>query len=368
MFRNQRLLEIIKTNIIRTNKMLLVYVYILVTISTVFVYSATRSSRFVMQNLIWIMIGTVLVIILSFFDYRDLKKYIFHIYVFNVILLLLVRFAGKKTLGAQRWLKIGPFQLQPSEFVKIAIIVILSYWITTRYKKGINSLKDIIGAILPVVPLLLLILFQPDLGTTLITVTGYLAMIFLYGADMKPIWIIAIIVMLSAYPVYRFVLSDYQRTRVTTFLNPENDMRGSGWHVTQSKISVGGGGLLGKGFLQGSQSRLEFLPEAQTDFIFSAISEETGFVGSTTVILLYFLLIFEIMKISRVIQDPFGKLILYGISGIFLMHVIVNIGMTIGVVPVTGKPLLFLSYGGSSFLSSFIMIGLAESIKINTFE
>lgn len=368
MFQNQRLSEIIKINIFRANKMLLLYVYILVTISTIFVYSATRSTRFVTQNLIWITIGTFLVIGISFFDYRELKKYIPQMYAFNAILLLLVRFAGKKTLGAQRWLKIGPFQLQPSEFVKIAIIVILAYWITVKYKKGINSLKDIIGAILPVIPLLMLILFQPDLGTTLITVTAFLTMIFLHGADMKPIWIMAIIALLSAYPVYRYVLSEYQRTRVTTFLNPENDRRGSGWHVTQSKISVGAGGLLGKGFLQGSQSRLEFLPEAQTDFIYSVISEETGFVGSTAIIILYFLLIFEIMRINKVIQDPFGKLILYGICGIIFMHVIVNIGMTIGVVPVTGKPLLFLSYGGSSFLSSFIMIGLAESIKINTFE
>jgi len=198
-----------------------------------------------------------------------------------------------------------------------------------------------------------------------ITVCSFVFMIFLYGADMKPIWIIGIIVLLSIYPIYRFVLSDYQRTRVETFLDPEKDSRGSGWHVTQSKISVGAGGLYGKGVLQGSQSRLEFLPEPQTDFIFSVVSEETGFIGSTLVILLYFLLILNIMRISKLTQDRFARLILYGISGIFFMHVIVNIGMTIGLVPVTGKPLLFLSYGGSSFLSSFIMIGLVESIKIN---
>ena len=368
MIQNQRLSEIIKTNIIKTNKMILVYVYMLVTISTIFVYSATRSSRFVMQNLVWITVGTFLIAIISFFDYRDFKKYMLQIYIFNGILLLLVRFAGKRTLGAQRWLKIGSFQLQPSEFVKIAIIIILAYWITTKYKGGINNLKDIMGGILPVVPLLLLILFQPDLGTTLITVTAFFSFIFLYRTDMKSIWIIIIVIVISAYPIYRFVLDDYQRTRVTTFLKPETDVRGSGWHVTQSKISIGAGGLYGKGILNGSQSRLEFLPEAQTDFIFSVISEETGFLGSITIIILYFLLIFEIMKVSRVTHDPFGKLILYGISGVFFMHVIVNIGMTIGVVPVTGKPLLFLSYGGSSFISSFIMIGLVESIKINTIE
>lgn len=365
MFQNQRLTEIIKSNILKMDKMLLLFVYALVTISTIFVYSATRSTGFVIRNLIWISIGTFLWIGVSFIDYRDMKKHIWKIYGLSVILLLLVRFAGKKTLGAQRWIALGPFQLQPSEFVKIAIIVIIAFWIVERYRKGINNLKDIIGAFFPVLPLILLILIQPDLGTTLITVFSFVFMIFLYGADMKPIWIIGIIVILSVYPVYRFVLSDYQRTRVETFLNPEKDSKGSGWHVTQSKISVGAGGLYGKGVLQGSQSRLEFLPEAQTDFIFSIISEETGFIGSTTVIIIYFLLILNLMRISKLTQDRFGRLILYGISGIFFMHVVVNIGMTIGLVPVTGKPLLFLSYGGSSFLSSFIMIGLAESIKIN---
>ena len=222
------------------------------------------------------------------------------------------------------------------------------------------------GAILPSLPLILLILIQPDLGTTLIIVCAFVFMIFLYGANMKPIWIITIVVMLSVYPVYRFVLSDYQRTRVETFLHPETDRKGSGWHVIQSKISVGAGGVLGKGVLQGSQSRLEFLPEAQTDFIFSVLSEELGFVGSSLVLLLYFGLIYEIMRIARIIQDDFGKLILYGLAGVIFMHVIVNVGMTIGLVPVTGKPLLFMSYGGSSFLASFIMIGIIESIKLHS--
>ena len=190
-------------------------------------------------------------------------------------------------------------------------------------------------------------------------------MIFLYGADMKPIWVIGIVVLLSVYPVYRFVLSSYQRDRVETFLHPEKDKKGSGWHVIQSKISVVAGGALVKGVLQGSQSRLEFLPEAQTDFIFSVLSEEMGFFGSTLVLLLYFGLILEIMRITRIIQDSFGRLILYGLAGVIFMHVVVNVGMTIGLVPVTGKPLLFMSYGGSSFLASFIIIGIVESIKIH---
>lgn len=358
--------QIIMEKISKMDKMILFFVYTLVTISTVFVYSATRSPKFVFQNIIWIGIGTLLLFLTAFIDYKKIIPYIWHIYGFCFILLLIVRFAGKKTLGAQRWIKIGPFQLQPSEFVKIAIIIIIAYWIVRKFENGINNLTEIVFAILPVIPLMILILLQPDLGTTLITVMAFLFMIFLYGADMKPIWVIAFVVLISAYPVYRFVLPEYQKKRVMTFLNPESDKQGTGWHVTQSKISVGAGGLLGKGVFQGSQSRLEFLPEAQTDFIFSIISEEIGFVGSTSILLLYFLLIFNIMRISKIVSDQFGKLILYGLSGVIFMHVIVNVGMTIGLVPVTGKPLLFLSYGGSSFLSSFIMIGIVESIKIHT--
>ena len=366
MFRNQKLMiEEIKNNIFRMDKMILLIVYALVTISTVFVYSATRQTGMVVKNILWVVVGSVLVLLLSYMDYKNLKRYIWHIYGIGVTLLLIVRFAGKKTLGAQRWIAIGPFQLQPSEFVKVGIIIIIAYWIVTKYKDGINNLQDIIGSILPAMPLILLVLIQPDLGTTLITVSAFLFMIFLYGADMKPIWIIGLVVLLSVYPVYRFVLSSYQRTRVETFLHPETDRKGSGWHVIQSKISVGAGGALGKGVLQGSQSRLEFLPEAQTDFIFSVLSEELGFLGSSLVLLLYFGLIYEIMRISRIIQDDFGRLLLYGMAAVIFMHVIVNVGMTIGLVPVTGKPLLFMSYGGSSFLASFIMIGIVESVKVH---
>ena len=158
MFQNQRLMEKIKTNLLLMDKMILFFVYSLVTISTIFVYSATRSQKFVMQNLIWIGLGTFLMFLISFMDYKEYKDHIWKIYGLSAVLLILVRIAGKKTLGAQRWLKIGPFQLQPSEFVKIAIIVIIAFWIVEKYKNGINNLKDIIGAILPVVPLIILIL------------------------------------------------------------------------------------------------------------------------------------------------------------------------------------------------------------------
>ena len=368
MFGNFNFINTIKFNAYKIDKQLLVISYLLTLISTIFVYSATRSIKYIILNTMWIVIGTITMMIITFFDYKKLKNYLWQLYGIGIILMLLVRIVGKKTLGAQRWIKLGPITIQPSEFVKIIIIIILAYWITSRFKRGIRSLKDLMMAFLPAIPLLILILAQPDLGTTLIVTFSFGCMVFLYKTN--PVLIagimITILLIFGTYPLYRPLLSDYQQKRVETFLNPEQDKQGGGWQVTQSKISVGAGGFIGSGIFKGSQSRLEFLPEAQTDFIFSIISEETGFLGSSIVLGLYFWLIYSLIKISKKIDDDFGKLLLYGIAGIFLFHVLINVGMTLGLAPVTGKPLLFLSYGGSSFLSSFMLIGLAESVKVNS--
>ena len=368
MFGNFNFINTIKFNAYKIDKQLLVISYLLTLISTIFVYSATRSIKYIILNTMWIVIGTITMMSISFFDYKKLKNYLWQLYGIGIILMLLVRIIGKKTLGAQRWIKLGPITIQPSEFVKIIIIIILAYWITSKFKHGIRNLKDLVMAFLPVTPLLILILAQPDLGTTLIVTFSYGCMIFLYKTNPLLIAgiIISILLIFGTYPLYKPLLSDYQQKRVETFLNPEQDKQGGGWQVTQSKISVGAGGFIGSGIFKGSQSRLEFLPEAQTDFIFSIISEETGFLGSSIVLGLYFWLIYSLIRISKKVDDDFGKLLLYGIAGIFLFHVLINVGMTLGLAPVTGKPLLLLSYGGSSFLSSFMLIGLAESVKVNS--
>ena len=368
MFGNFNFINTIKFNAYKIDKQLLVISYLLTLISTIFVYSATRSIKYIILNTMWIVIGTITMMSISFFDYKKLKNYLWQLYGIGIILMLLVRIIGKKTLGAQRWIKLGPITIQPSEFVKIIIIIILAYWITSKFKHGIRNLKDLVMAFLPVTPLLILILSQPDLGTTLIVTFSYGCMIFLYKTNPLLIAgiIISILLIFGTYPLYKPLLSDYQQKRVETFLNPEQDKQGGGWQVTQSKISVGAGGFIGTGIFKGSQSRLEFLPEAQTDFIFSIISEETGFLGSSIVLGLYFWLIYSLIRISKKVDDDFGKLLLYGIAGIFLFHVLINVGMTLGLAPVTGKPLLLLSYGGSSFLSSFMLIGLAESVKVNS--
>lgn len=356
----------LKENLIKLDKTLIVIVYTLVTISTIFIYSATRSMYYVKHNIIWVFIGTLIIFLSLVIDYRITKKYIWHLYGLAIIVLLAVRFIGKKTLGAQRWISIFGIQVQPSEFVKIITIMVLSYVIISKFRKGINNLLDIIKVFLSIVPIIALVLFQPDLGNTLIIVFAYLCILFLNNANIKPLIVIGVIAIVSAYPVYRFVLDDYQKTRIEVFLNPEKDIKNKGWHVTQSKISIGSGQLTGTGIFNGSQSRLKFLPEPQTDFIFSVIAEETGFLGSTFIIFLYFSLIYTMLKISRLIEDDYGRVIIYGIIGVFLGHTLINIGMTIGLVPVTGKTLLFLSYGGSSYLTAFMLIALVESIKINS--
>lgn len=354
----------LKERIYRLDKSLIFIVYLFCIISTIFVYSASRSIGYVKSNIIWIILGTIILSLSIFIDYRITKKYMKYLYASGIVILMLVFFVGKKTLGAQRWISIFGYQFQPSEFVKILVIMILSYIITTRFRKGINNILDITKVLLYILPFIFLIVIQPDLGNTLIILFSYACILFLNNANIKPLIYIVIALMIAVVPVYKFVLTDYQKTRIEVFINPEKDIKGKGWHVTQSKISVGSGGLTGTGILKGSQSRLKFLPEPQTDFIFSVISEELGFIGSTAIILMYFFLIYKLINISNKIEDDYGRIILYGISGIFLGHTIINIGMTIGLVPVTGKTLLFLSYGGSSFLSAFMMVSLVESIRV----
>lgn len=361
---NKRLKNKILSKFSKVSKLLLFLTYLLAFISTLFVYSATRNFYYVKNNLMWISVGSIFIFLSIFIDYKMSKKYMKYIYFFSILILLYTRFFGKVILGARRWIKIFFIQIQPSEFVKIAVIMIYSYWMVKRFKNGINNLKDIIIAFIPSIPILLLLLSQPDLGTTLIICFSFLVILYLSNSNIKPIIVIFIILSFVSIPTYTFVLKDYQKTRIEVFLNPEKDKKGKGWHVSQSKISIGSGKLLGKGYLNGSQSRLKFLPEPQTDFIFSVIGEEIGFIGSVFVLLIYFFLMLEIINISKIVVDDYGRNTLYGITGIFLAHVLINVGMTIGIIPVTGKPLLLMSYGGSSFLSSFIMIGLVQSIKI----
>ena len=345
--------------------MILYIALCIVLISLLTVYSATihKGTSFFYKEIVWIGLGVLTYFIFSFIDYKVYGKYYKIIYLINVILLLLVFVIGDKRLGAQRWIDLGFITIQPSEFSKLFIVLTFSEVLATKYNNKFSGFKNIIATSMHVLPIFLLIAAQPDLGTSLVIIFLYLILIFINGIDWKTIIILAFIG-ISMTPIgYFFLLKDYQRERVLTFLNPEADLLGSGWNVTQSMIAVGSGGVFGKGFLQGTQSKLRFLPESHTDFIAAVFLEERGLIGGCVLLILYILLLWGIMRVGDK-SEGYGKLICYGISAIFFFHIVINIGMVTGIMPVTGLPLLLMSYGGTSFLFAFAMLGIVQSINI----
>lgn len=338
----------------------------LLVIGVMAVYSATytRTTSFYQKQIIFSIVGIILFCVFSSIDYRIYSKYSKLIYIFNVLFLLSVFFLGSVRYGAQRWIVVGPINIQPSELAKLFVVLTFSDLLIRKYQDTFRGFKDLIFTALHIIPIFLLVAAQPDLGTGVVILFTYIVLIFMNGIDYKTFFTTGAIGVACMPLVYFFALRPYQRQRVITFLNPEADLLGSGWNIIQSKIAVGSGQMFGKGYLEGTQDKLRFLPESQTDFIFAVISEEFGFVGSLTIISLYLVLIFTILKIGQKTEDRYGQLICYGIASIIFFHTLVNIGMVIGVMPAKGLPLLLLSYGGSSLLFVFIMLGIVQSVKI----
>ncbi len=344
---------------------LLLSAFLLLAIGITAVYSATytRTTSFYQKQILWAIIGTGMFFTFSNIDYRIYSRYSKLIYIFNVVFLISVFIFGSKVLGAQRWIKLGPISIQPSELAKLFVVLTFSDLLIRNYKDTFRGFKDLILSGVHIVPIFLLVAAQPDLGTGVVILFVYMVLIFLNGIDYKTYFTLCGVGAALMPVAYFFALKPYQRQRVFTFLHPEDDLLGSGWNIIQSKIAVGSGQLFGKGFLNGTQDKLRFLPESQTDFIFAVISEEFGFVGSVTIIGLYFLLIFTILKIAQKTEDRYGQLVCYGIAAIIFFHTLVNIGMVIGVMPVKGLPLLLLSYGGSSLMFVSTMLGIVQSVK-----
>lgn len=344
---------------------LLLSAFLLLAIGITAVYSATytRTTSFYQKQILWAIIGTGMFFTFSNIDYRIYSRYSKLIYIFNVVFLISVFIFGSKVLGAQRWIKLGPISIQPSELAKLFVVLTFSDLLIRNYKDTFRGFKDLVLSGIHIVPIFLLVAAQPDLGTGVVILFVYMVLIFLNGIDYKTYFTLCGVGAALMPVAYFFALKPYQRQRVFTFLHPEDDLLGSGWNIIQSKIAVGSGQLFGKGFLNGTQDKLRFLPESQTDFIFAVISEEFGFVGSVTIIGLYFLLIFTILKIAQKTEDRYGQLVCYGIAAIIFFHTLVNIGMVIGVMPVKGLPLLLLSYGGSSLMFVSTMLGIVQSVK-----
>jgi len=314
------------------------------------------SSSLMIKQLIFAGVGLLFMLVCILIDYEFWKRIMLQLYIIGMLLLLAVCVMGHTALGAQRWMNIGGFTFQPSEFFKLVAIVVLAFFLSRYENEKTPALLFKCLAFL--LPALLLILLQPDLGTALVIIGISLGMFYLAGVN--PWWLLG--TCLAGLGSAPFVLHSYQKKRLLIFLNPEIDPQGAGWNITQSKIAIGSGGILGKGLRQGSQTQLNYVPEHSTDFIFSAIGEELGFLASIIIILLYFTLLYSILKCADEARDSFGRYLVIGVFLLFLTHIFINIGMTMGIMPVTGIPLCFMSYGGSALITDFIALGLVLSV------
>ncbi|MFZ0889883.1 MAG: rod shape-determining protein RodA [Candidatus Binataceae bacterium] len=317
----------------------------------------------VIRQLMWVAGGLVAMLVAVLFDYRALSRYAYPFYVVAVGLLAVVSVAGHATGGARRWIDLGLFKLEPSEVAKLALVLVMVRYLREDPPKGGLRLHQLlIPGIMMAVPVAL-VLKQPDLGTALILVLVTATLIFVGGLNLRTLLALALAAMLAA-PAGWHYLKPYQRTRLVSFVNPQSDPLGSGYHVIQSKIAIGSGGAWGKGFLKGTQARLNFLPEQSTDFIFSVFAEEFGFAGSMLLLALYAALVARGAWIARHARDRFGAMLAMGITAIVFWQVAINIGMASGVLPVVGLTLPLVSYGGSSLIA--LMAAMGVLISINT--
>ncbi len=340
----------------------------IVAIGLLCLYSSTRvtDSAIFFKQLLWVGLGLLVMFVSFVIDYRLLTRFAWPLYVLAVVLLVVVLGMGREISGARRWLSLGPLGIQPSELTKVIIIVWLAHW-GARYKHiQEHGLRELIRPMAAVAVPVLLILSEPDLGTAGIILIIAMSMLLLLGIK-KSTLVTSAILVLALLPFGWLSLKDYQRMRILSFLNPSQDPLGSGYHAIQSKIAVGSGGLIGKGFLHGTQTQLKFLPEHHTDFIFSVVAEEWGFVGSFVLIVLYLIMITQIISVGNKAKDRFGAMICFGIALYFTLHVFINIAMAIGVFPVVGVPLPFISYGGSFMLVNMACIGIVLSVSWRRF-
>jgi len=324
---------------------------------------------FVKKQSLWFLIGLASIAVILRLDYTSFLKYSKVIYVLNIALLVAVQFVGEEQKGAQSWIPIGPFYLQPSEFAKIAMVITFAVYLAKREGK-LKHFRDLVPTFIFFGIPMGLIILQPDLGTALVFIAIYFGMLFVAGARPRNLIILilagALLVggILTAQLGFGLEkpLKPYQLNRLTVFLDPYKDPRGAGYHVIQSLVSLGSGGPLGKGLYRGTQTQLNFLPEQKNDFIFSVVGEEFGFVGAMVLLVLFYIFVIRGIKIAMASKDMLGTLLATGIVSMIVFHLLVNIGMTAGIMPITGIPLPLFSYGGSSMLSNMIGVGILLNV------
>ena len=346
---------------------ILITAIILCIIGIVALFSATQETEYeeFTKQIIWFVVSLIAMVIVMFIDYNLLLKASPVLYGIFIVLLIGVLFTSPIN-GATSWYNILGFSFQPGEFDKVFVILFLTYTIIKIQRKGqdeINRIAKLPIALAVVGVPILLIVMQPDYGTALAYIVAMALMLFSAGLDKKYIIGTILLIVIAVPLLYNFVLPEHAKTRIDVFLNPESDPRGAGYNIIQSKIAIGSGGLTGMGILKGNQTQLGFLYPKTTDFIYSVIGEEMGFIVAGAIILLYVYLITKCIYIAKTAKDKAGSLIAIGITGIFLFHVLENIGMVMGLLPITGVPLPFISYGGSSLITNFICIGLLLNIS-----
>jgi rod shape determining protein RodA len=315
------------------------------------------------RGLMWAGLALIVFVVATAFDYHWLKTFAWPLYVVQLGLLAVTLVIGNGTGGSSRWVSLFGFQFQFSELAKILMIVVLANYLAARHGR-LGSLWSVLGACILVGPPLALVLLQPDLGTSLVFGAILLGMLFMSGASLR--WLGVLIgAGLAAFPfIWTYILKDYQKERLTAFLNPLADIQGSGYQLYQSQIAVGSGGIFGKGLTNGTQNSLDFLPVQNTDFVFAILAEELGFVGAVVVVGLFVILLWRILVSAWRSKDPFGMMFGAGLAAMILFQLVINIGMVIGLMPITGIPLPFVTHGGASLISIAAGLGILESINI----
>ena len=318
-------------------------------------------------QLLWFGVGLALTAVVLLMHYSIFSRTAYIIYFANLLLLVAVLAFGKATLGAKRWVGFGAFRLQPSEFMKLSLVIALAKYFETDRTIGGYGLKDLILPTLMMAIPAGLIVMQPDLGTALILIAVFGSMMLFMRIKTRTLAIIGICAAIALPAIYQFGLKPYQRQRLVTFIDPMADPKGSGYNSIQSMIAVGSGQLTGKGYKKGTQSQLNFLPEHHTDFIFSVYSEEWGFIGCMILVALYLAFLLSGMSVAYRSHDKFGVLLSFGIVCIFFWHIVINMGMVMGLLPIVGVPLPFMSYGGSALITSCLGVAILTNIANKKF-
>jgi rod shape determining protein RodA len=359
---------------------LLLTVLLLITCGLINLYSSTYTvnisqdsgikswcSPFFLKQLIWTVVGLIAMVLATTFDYRRLQTVAPVIYMVGIFLLALVLVAGEESHGAVRWLKIGPIQIQPSEFEKVFLVIAVASWGASGRVRLYPSVAQILVFLLITIPPFFLVFLEPDLGTALLLLITSFTIIFCLGIRWRLILAFLILGILIAHPLWNYGLKEYQKDRIKTALDPDRDPKKRGYHIRQARIAIGSGMLWGRGYLQGTQSKLRFLPERHTDFAFAVWAEEWGFAGGIVLLFLFGLFIYFCFQTAFLAKDRFGSLLVIGLSASISWEIVINIGMIAGFFPVVGVPLPFISYGGSALLRCLVSVGLIENVCMRRF-